>query len=348
MSGIYDRIKETLPVKEAVLFLTGLTMKGPHLEKCPFCGHRGCFSFHEDGFRCFSCDAKGDLFNFLEKYEGLTPKEALERAASIVGISLPSHSEANKESEDVVEPPSIKDKIFAAAADYYHARWREGRAYFIEARKHAERTVEMLKAGWSDGGLFAHLKAAGFDDADILASGLVVERTKKGEDVWEDYFFKDLAVYPHYSQGCVVHFTCKDPEKRYELQLPKSVYICPDHPLEVRPKKGNCRACEQVLEERPVRGSSWMAYNEDQLFKRGELIFVEGENDLMSLFDAGFHNVIALCGNPSDERVKRIVSHCSSRHVYLCFDNDEGGRKYTRKFARALIAEGAIVRIIVW
>lgn len=74
---------------------------------------------------------------------------------------------------------------------------------------------------------------------------------------------------------------------------------------------------------------------------------MEGENDLMSLFDAGFHNAIALCGNPSDQRLKRIASHCSGRHVYLCFDNDEAGKRYVRKFAPALIAEGAAVRIMV-
>jgi DNA primase len=313
----FDRVKEVQPIKETVLTLTGLRMKGPHLERCPFCGHHDCFSFKDDGFRCFSCDAKGDIFNFLERYEGITPKEALERAASLAGIPLTRPEGPPSPARG--EGKNAKDKIFAAATDYYHSRWLEGSSYFIEARKHGERTVGALRAGWSDGKLLDHLRGLGFTDEDILASGLVVVREKPDGKRLDDFFFKGLAVYPHYSQGRIVHFTCKDPAKKYELQLPKK-----------------------------HRAESWVCYNQDALYKRGELIIVEGENDLMSLFDAGFHNVIALCGNPSDERVKRIVSHCSSRHVYLCFDNDEGGRKYIRKFARALIAEGATVRIIVW
>ena len=344
MSDIHDQIKENLPIKDMILSITGLRMAGHHLEHCPFCGGHECFSIEEKFFKCFQCDAKGDIFNFLERYESLTSKEALERAAALAGIEVPENRKWTAKVKD--EVPSVRDKIFAAASDYYHKLWREGRYYFIESRGHAERTIESMMAGWSDGGLLAHLRGLGFADGDIRASGMAVERTKKGEDVLDDYFFKGLAVYPHFSQGRVVHFTCKDPAKKYELQLPKSVFICPEHPLEVRPKKGKCRACEKELVERHVRGEFWMAYNEDQLFKRGELIIVEGENDLMSLFNAGAHNVVALCGNPSDERLKRIVSHCSGRHVYLCFDNDEGGRKYIRKFAPALMAEGVTVRII--
>ena len=145
----FVRVKEALPIKETLLALTGLMMKGPHLERCPFCGHHGCFSFKDEGFRCFSCDAKGDIFSFLERYEGLTPKEALERAAGLSGISLPSPRGRVCESDfdRGAEPTTVKDKIFAATADYYHSRWLEGRTYFTETRKHAERTVGALRAG---------------------------------------------------------------------------------------------------------------------------------------------------------------------------------------------------------
>ena len=318
----FVRVKEALPIKETVLSLTGLKMKGPHLERCPFCGHHGCFSFKDEGFKCFSCDARGDIFSFLERHESLTPKEALERAAGLAGIFLPSPrgrvAGSMDDSGRGAEPLTVADKIFAAAADYYHLHWAEGRSYFIEARKHTEHSIAALRAGWSDGSLLEHLRGKDFLDEDIQASGLVVEREKKGQKALDDFFLRGLAVYPHYCQGRVVHFTCKDQAKKYELQLPKK-----------------------------HRAESWLCYNQDALYKRGELIIVEGENDLMSLFDAGFHNVIALCGNPSDERLKQIAAHCSGRHVYLCFDNDEGGKKYVRRFAPALIAEGAAVRIMV-
>jgi CHC2 zinc finger len=92
-------------------------MVSPHLEHCPFCGGYDCFSIEEKFFKCFQCDAKGDVFNFLEKFEGLTQKEALERAASNRRHPLlsPSHGRGAG-SGSVGEPPSVKERIFAAAA----------------------------------------------------------------------------------------------------------------------------------------------------------------------------------------------------------------------------------------
>ncbi len=76
----FESVKKNLPIKETVLSLTGLKMKGPHLEKCPLCGGHDCFSIQDDKgiFKCFQCDARGDVITFIEKFEGLTPKEARE------------------------------------------------------------------------------------------------------------------------------------------------------------------------------------------------------------------------------------------------------------------------------
>jgi len=321
----FDRVKDALPIKSTILSLTGLSMKGPHLESCPFCGGHGCFSIQEGRgiFHCFQCDDKGgDILTFIERFEKLSTGDALKRGAEMAGISLaPVHAEGKKKSS-AQEPPTVKEKIFSAAAEYYHSHMlgNGGREYFMQTRGHAERTLRALMVGWTDGGLYEYLKAEGFPEADILASGLVTER--KGQTV--DLFFKGLAVYPHFIQGRVAHFTCKDPVqredgKKYNLQLPKA-----------------------------HRSDSWSFYNQDVLYKRSEVIVVEGENDLQSLMDAGVDNVVGLIGQPSDEQIKTLRTHTSKKHLYLCLDNDEAGINYARKIHKVLDSTDTFLKIMVF
>ena len=48
-------------------------------------------------FRCFGCDAKGDVFKFVEMIEGLTFFEALKKLADQHGMALPKQSYASDE-----------------------------------------------------------------------------------------------------------------------------------------------------------------------------------------------------------------------------------------------------------
>src|SRR5579863_8737036 len=48
-------------------------------------------------FKCFGCDAKGDVFKFVEMIEGLTFFEALRKLADQHGIALPKQSYASDE-----------------------------------------------------------------------------------------------------------------------------------------------------------------------------------------------------------------------------------------------------------
>ncbi len=317
----FQRVKEALPIKDTILSLTGLRMAGPHLEHCPFCGGHECFSIKEKIFKCFQCDAKGDVFNFLEKFEGLTQKEALEKAAALAGIelTLPKAKPAD-------QPPSVRDKIFSAAADYYHANAMggEGRAYFVETRKRTERIIASEKVGWSVGWLHEHLLGLGFSIIDCVESGLVKSDGEKNKDA----FYPGCALFPQFSQGRVLHISKKDPKSK----------TCPDSE----------KAWRKAQLRKEYRDKDWIAYGQDALYRKGEIVIVEGEHDRLSLLEAGLDSVIATVGNPSAENFKRIVSHCAGRHVYLCFDSDAGGKGYTRMFARALMAEGAVVRIMTF
>ena len=67
----------------------------------------------------------------------------------------------------------------------------------------------------------------------------------------------------------------------------------------------------------------------------GSLIFVEGHLDVVSLWQHGVHNVVAMQGTGAPEAfvLQRLAK--SADNFILCFDGDEGGRKAVQHFIAA-------------
>lgn len=315
----YQKIKEKLDLLSIITQETGFKMKGHHLEECPFCHHHNCFSIKEKSYKCFSCPATGDVFTFFEKFHNLGKNEALKKAASLAGIKLKEHR-----SPDI--KLTTKERIFIAASEYYHSHMHDngGRQYLIDTRGHNEDVLDKMHVGWTDGGLVQNLRTSGFTDDEIKKSGLAKVRQHEGKPFLSDYFVKGMAIFPHFYKSRVLHFTIKDPEKKINYQL-----------------------------ENTARLGDWRFYNQDALEKYNELIAVEGENDLLSVLDAGVGHVIGLIGQPSEEQIKALRTYCKSKHLYLWLDNDEDpekpmtkGKGYIRKICGSL--HDYNVRIIVY
>jgi DNA primase len=321
----YDRIKERLDIQAFIEQTTGFSMKGKHLSECPFCGGHGCFSIdREKGlYKCFQCPAEGDVFTFLENYHNIDKAEALRKAAAFAGISLAEYP-AKKPRDFKL---TTKERIFIESAAYYHANALKngGKEYYLAARGHKEESVAAMQCGWSDGGLIDHLTNKGFTDLEIKASGLAREVSLGDSRKLLDFFGNGFAVFPHWEGGRVLHFTMKDPKKKHTYQL-----------------------------EAVARSKEWRFYNQGALSRFNEIIIVEGENDLLSVLDAGVNHVIGLIGQPSEEQIKALRSFCAKKHIYLWLDNDEDpdkpllkGKGFIRKICAELSGEQHI-RIITY
>lgn len=66
----FDRIKDALPLLQVITQETGLKMKGHHLEECPFCQGHECFSIKDQRYKCFQCNAAGDIrkFDYIDPF----------------------------------------------------------------------------------------------------------------------------------------------------------------------------------------------------------------------------------------------------------------------------------------
>ena len=304
----FERVKQAVDLQQLITKETGVKMGRHFLDECPFCGGHDCFRIKEDLFNCFQCNPPrgGSAIDFLMHFHKVDEAQALEMAASFAGIPL------TKQKKKL----SVKDRIFMAAADYYHSllSCTEAKAYLAEKRGHKENVLNAARAGWSDGKLHEHL-VKNFSEDDLIASGLV--RKKKGENGdggLYDFLPAGVAIFPHFAGGRVLHFTFKDPLKQKEWQLPND-----------------------------YRDKDWRFYGQDAL-KGDEIFIVEGENDRLSCLDAGIRQVMAFIGQPAGYQISAIEAQ-KEKKIYLWLDNDAAGVKNTRRICKELFGQN--IKIIL-
>lgn len=304
----FRAVKEQASLSELIEALTGQQFKrvGSSLDlpECPFCQHRDCFRLPQDEqiFKCFSCGATGDVFNFVERLMKCSPAEALKEVAGRVGYDLKERQGPPEKKED-----AFLRKIRESAADHYHENLvekKQGLNYQLRVRRHSLETLRRFRIGHADGKLHEVLSRKGFSREQVLASGLVKEKDGR----LQDFFLPGLYIYPHLSlTGHVGHFTIKDPEKKFNYQLPKE-----------------------------FRDPDCLFFNMPA-FKGKEVLLVEGENDLLSVYGRGdYQQVAACCGQLSREQVGYLVKWAPGKGLYMCFDQDPAGRKYQETLQEAL------------
>lgn len=316
---MFATIKSEVNLLETIERDTGLTFRqqgeawviedDKETSGCPFCGHHDCFRIrHDDNdlsasiFKCFSCgDRPGDVIEWVYRFRKMESlKQAAEELAKEHGIPVQWGQNPIQE-------------VFSLAAQYYErCLWetcdkpyvelgkRTPLQYQTEVRNHKEGTLKHFHVGWSDGGLIEYLSSVGIDSEVIAESGL--ESSKSGKDFLPAKCF----IYPHYVRGKVSHFTFKDPLKRISYQLPKKKSL-----------------------------NGYTFYNQDAVANDSVVVVVEGENDLLSVFETGeAPAVIATIGSVSGAQLDWMRQNLSSKRILTIFDPDDAGDKYRAKVER--------------
>lgn len=275
-------------------------------DQCPWHGGENSFFLYMDGdnqfAKCFggTCphsEEAMDVIEFvrvLKKFE--TVGEAMHQISRDFGIQL--------------EAPDARYRILTSAAAYYRnlfefciednqfLRGKNPKAYQVEERGHLESSLKTAGVGWSDGKLYQHLLAEGFNEEDMLNSGLI-KRNRAGTHL-VDVFPANSFMYPHYWNGSVCRFTMK----------------C----MEPGPG-GRAKAFQ-------MKKATWLGGIEFYKVGKGEPIaVVEGENDLVSLLDVQWPGTI-LCTNGQLSKTQIEWIKDNPQDYVTFFDNDEGGEKY--------------------
>ncbi|MBP6858650.1 MAG: DNA primase [Candidatus Pacebacteria bacterium] len=330
-----EQIKERLPVNEVIGQYVKLEKSGASYKaKCPFHNEKSASFFvspDRGGYYCFGCGAKGDIFTFVEQFEGLDFRGALKVLAERAGVKLVFDAKADGERDRLFQ-------IMEAATDYFEAQLLKSKEAFEYVKKRGinDTTREEFRIGWAPEGwqnLIDYLRSKKFPDVLIEKAGL---GKKTDEGKFYDRFRGRIMFPINDSSGRVIAFSGRIHPKLDDGKGAKYLNS-PDSPLFDK---------SQVLYglDKAKSGIRRMNYS----------ILVEGQMDLVMSHQAGIKNTVASSGTAltaESANTPGAVSNLSlvrrlSPNVILAFDSDKAGRMAAmRAVATTALALGMAVKI---
>ncbi len=329
-----EEIKARLPIEEVIGSYIKVEKAGKSFKaKCPF-HHEKTASFfispERGGYYCFGCGAKGDVFSFVEQFEGLDFKGALKVLADKAGVTLTFDNKADSERDRLFQ-------IMEEAAGYFEAEFAksaEAREY-VKGRGVTDQTRQEFRIGWAPEGwrnLFDHLQAKKWSKELIVRAGLAKEAEDKKGTFYDR--FRGRVVFPiSDSSGRVIAFTgriLKDDGK-------SAKYLnSPDMPL---------------------FDKSSVLYGLDKaksfIRRLDYAILVEGQMDLIMSHQAGVKNAVAASGTAlaeAESNREGVINNLGllrrlSGNVIIAFDSDSAGRKAAMRASGIALSLGMDVKV---
>jgi DNA primase len=291
-----------------------------HTEKTPsFSVHAG-----HQFYKCFGCNTGGDVFKFIMEIERVSFFEALKLLAERNGIAMPQR--------DYSDPDS---KLRAALMDLHEIAAREFQANLngpagAEARNYlASRGVTQAHSaefglGLSDasGQQLVRRFESRFAPEHLEQSGLLMKR-QDGSGFFDR--FRGRLMFPiHNESGKVIAFGGRALRSGDE------------------PKYLNSP-------ETPLYRKSYVLYNlhraKEAVRKSDFSVLVEGYMDVIGVYAAGIHNVVASCGTAlTSTQVRALKRH--SERVVVNFDPDAAGVNAAERSIQMLLDENLQVRVL--
>lgn len=340
-----EEIKARLPIEDVVGTYIKLEKSGKAFKaKCPF-HHEKSASFFvspdRGGYYCFGCNAKGDIFTFVEQFEGLDFKGALKVLADRAGVSLVFDQKADTERDRLFQIMEEATKYFEAelakcTTALPGSQGAEVQAY-ITKRGLTPQTIAEFRVGYAPEGwrnLFDYLVAKKWPKDLIEKAGLA----KKAEDTTGNYYdrFRGRIMFPiSDSSGRVVAFTGR-----------------------ILPKLDDGKAAKYLNSpDTPIFDKSAVLFGLDKaknaIRLAGYAILVEGQMDLIMSHQAGIKNVVASSGTAlADSALDKhgVVNNLGvlkrlSNNLLIGFDSDAAGRKAAMRAAGIALSLGMDVKI---
>ncbi|MFA6257773.1 MAG: DNA primase [Candidatus Paceibacterota bacterium] len=335
MNSPVAKIKERLSIEEVVSSYIKLEKVGANLKaRCPFHNEKtpSFFISPDRGtYYCFGCGVKGDIFTFVEEFEGLDFRGALKLLAGKAGIVLESHNlkeqKSQSEKERLYEVMEIATLYFCDNL----ATNNEALSY-LKSRGLEEKTIKEFRIGfalldWRK--LYDYLKSKNFTDNELEKAGLI-KKTEKG---YYDRFRGRIMFPMGDSSGRIIAFSGRifvdDGKSAKYLNSPETI----------------------IFNKSSVLFGIDKA--KDTIRKNDFSILVEGQMDLILSHQSGFKNTVASSGTAMADSImskENIINNLGlitrlSKNIVLAYDADRAGVNATNRFAKIALSLGMDVKV---
>ncbi len=310
--SLVDLVTQTVPLKKAGRNWSGL---------CPFHEDRNpsmTVSEERGRYRCWSCGATGDAFNWVMETQRVDFREALEILAKRAGITLEARDPRRASQEQ-----SDRALMAAAMSHFQKALLASPEAIaYCEARGISQEDREAWKLGFSpaQGGLAEKLRRKGVD-MDRCEELFLVRRDDRGG--WYDRFRSRLIFPIMDHQGRPIAFGGRIIG-------------------EGQPKYINSSDTPLYRKSRVLYGLNAAKH---AMSESGMGILVEGYLDVIACHRAGLPQAVASLGTSLTAEHAEQLAKWASRRVVILYDRDEAGQKAAEKAAEILLPTGCAVRI---
>ena len=275
-------------------------------------------------YYCFGCGESGNVYSFIMRMEGCDFPEAVKRLADRAHITLPEP----EYSAEVARAEKLKMQIYEMhklAGRYYYAALHSqngGKALeYLNGRGVRADIQKKFGLGYAPPGrdhLYRYFKDKGFSKDAMIKSGLIME-SNDGRGFY-DRFFNRL-MFPIFDlQGRAIAFGGRVIEKG-------------------EPKYLNSPETAVFNKSKTLYGMNFA-----KAARKREIILVEGYMDMISIYQAGFVNVVAGLGTAFNNDHARTLRKLAES-VILLYDSDEAGTRAALRAIPVLVNNGFEVRV---
>jgi len=315
MDNPIEEIKRKIDIVDFIGNFVALKKSGRNFKAlCPFHQEKTpsfIVSPERQIWHCFgACQEGGDVIKFLMKWENITFYEALKELADKLGIKL-----KKIDFEDRVWKK--KEKLFtinSLAAEFYHYlltkhKIGEKALDYLKRRKINPKMVDVFTLGYSPSSwdsLLKFLKRKGYAEEEGYEAGLLVKSERGG---FYDRFRQRLMFALKDPRGNILGFS-----GRIFAEEGEAKYVnTPETP---------------IYHKREALFGINLA--KEAIKKHNQAILVEGEFDMISCFQEGINNVVAIKGSAVTREQLMLLKRYTNRLI-LSLDADLAGEETTKR-----------------
>ncbi|MBV9183247.1 MAG: DNA primase [Acidobacteria bacterium] len=346
-----------------------------HKEKTP------SFSVHSSKqfYHCFGCGASGDVFSFVGKIENITFSEAVREVAQKLGVALPKKTYHSAQEAREAHLRGALAEIHERAAQLfrdYLARPEAARAReYLASRGLKSETIQEFSIGYApESGSWLREELKGeFREEWLRESGLFSWKQEKDEVLGRERGTRatsssSRAASSGSSSAERPHSRTPgfDEERTLESSVPLSALYSRFRNRIMFPitnEAGRVIAFTgRTLSTDEKAGPKYLNSPETAIYSKSRVLFnlhrakeairalnysilVEGQMDCISVYAAGFRNVIASSGTAFTGAQAGLLGRFA-KQVVVNFDPDTAGAKATERTLGLLVEEGFEIRVL--